>query len=347
MRILAADIGGTFTRFALFGTDPLRLEHGMWLPSAVSDFPSLLDALTQARPDMAPACADMFVMAVSGPVSSQERAQPSNLTYAVDVVAARARHTFGPALLVNDFEAQAWACLTPALEEAELLLPARGRTAEAASSFVFPSRHAGLSQAPCVLVGAGTGLGVALLVPFGPRGSKEQNLTDGVDRSAGVRILPSEGGHVPFAFMPGEEQAFAEFAAGRRNLAYARPDDVVTGPGLALLHAFLTGNDLPPAEITGQPGFADSSTCAMFARFYARVCRSIALTCLPMAGVVLTGGMAANCPALVRHPAFRVEFLNAPGQHADVRAGIPVWLNLNQQSGLWGAARAAVQTLEA
>jgi glucokinase len=154
-------------------------------------------------------------------------------------------------------------------------------------------------------------------------------------------VLPSEGGHAAFPFCAGEEQDFAVFLAAGRNLPYARGDDVVSGSGLVALHAFLEGHLLSAAELTGGSGFAASRTCRLFARFYARVCRGLALACLP-AVLLVTGGLAAKSPCLVLCEEFRREFLHIPGAHRDTLARIPVFLNTNQDAGLWGAAYAGL-----
>lgn len=330
MRILAADIGGTHTRFALFEANggALRLLSSGRAASAGPDFAAVLDVLVTAHPELAPGGADLACLAVAGPVSAPGRVQPANLPYAVE--AEQVRRLAGkpdlPVLLINDFEAQALACLTPVMDGA---LPLWEEGVEVSSSgkragFVFPRAE---PASPCLVVGAGTGLGMALLTP---------------DPAApgGARVLPSEGGHALFPLLDEQELAFGRFAAARRGALAARGDDVVTGPGLALLHEFLTGRVLEPAALTAEPDFAASVTCRMFARFYGRICRNMVLIGLTRSGLVITGGLAGRCPALIRHPAFRAEFLAASGQYRELLASVPVWHNADPGAGLWGAALA-------
>jgi glucokinase len=61
---------------------------------------------------------------------------------------------------------------------------------------------------------------------------------------------------------------------------------------------------------------------------------------LPTGGLYLTGGVAARNPFLVDHDAFRAEF-SACRYHEALLKRIPIFLNVNQESGLWGAARYA------
>ena len=119
----------------------------------------------------------------------------------------------------------------------------------------------------------------------------------------------------------------------------ASAEHVLSGSGLALLHEYLGGAPEEPAVFTQGPGFASSECCRWFARFYGRFCRMAALALLPEC-VVLTGGVAGKTPALVRHEAFADEFLRARGSQKAFLEGVPVWLNVHPQAGLWGAARA-------
>ena len=118
-------------------------------------------------------------------------------------------------------------------------------------------------------------------------------------------------------------------------------EQVLSGPGLARLYEYLCGRAKEPACFTQEPGFAESSCCRLFARFYGRFCRTAALSLLPQA-VVVTGGVAGRTPSLVRHPEFAREFLRAKGGQRELLSRIPVWLNRHPLAGLWGAARAGV-----
>lgn len=337
MRILAADIGGTHSRFGLFEESGGRL-HPLSMgqvPSAGPDFIAVLDSLVLACPDLAPERADRVALAVAGPVTTPGHVQPSNLPYVIEAeqVRRRAGKPGLPVLLINDFEAQALACLTPLMETASPLYAGNGAAPAGQNArFEVPGRGGG---SPCLVVGAGTGLGMALLVPGGAvTGSAES-----------VRVWPSEGGHAVFPFVENEDDefAFGRFVALRRGVAAARGDDVLSGPGLALLHEFLTGRALEPAQVTSLPDFELSGTCRMFARFYGRLCRNMVLITLARSGVVISGGLAARCPALIRHPAFLAEFLAAPAQFRDLLSAVPVWHNADPLAGLWGAALAGTR----
>lgn len=328
MELLTADIGGTNSRFSLFSyrEGALSLRGSIVISSQVESFAALLDTLFNCWPvEWAElGRASMLAFAAAGPVHDG-RIEMTNAAFAVEEEQCRNFFPEARVRLMNDFEAQAWACLSPVFCEAECLLP--GKAPRSASS--APVFHSGQ---PVAVVGAGTGLGSAWLMPG--------------DERAAPFVLPSEAGHVPFPFDGAdiEEAAFSAFLAERLGVM-PKAGQVLSGSGFAHLYAFFTGSEGDPARFTSAPDFAESDTCRLFARFYGRFCRMAALSVLPQA-VVVTGGVAGRTPALVRHAEFEREFLRAVGSHAEFLRGVPVWLNRHAQSGLWGAACAAAALAE-
>jgi glucokinase len=127
------------------------------------------------------------------------------------------------------------------------------------------------------------------------------------------------------------------------KLPYCHGDAIVSGSGLSRLHAFLTGESLSPANVAARLP-QSPRTAAWFARFYGRAARNYALNVLAQGGVYLAGGVAARNPILVRHPAFLEEFRSSPS-HSALLASIPVLLNANEDSGVYGAALYGAQRL--
>jgi len=85
-------------------------------------------------------------------------------------------------------------------------------------------------------------------------------------------------------------------------------------------------------------------TLAMFARFFGRACRQWALATLAQGGVYIAGGVAARNPGLVDNEHCTTEFL-ASETHGKLLSRIPVHLNANQDSGLFGAAMSGLLAL--
>ena len=309
--ILAADIGGTTSRFAAFSAGAgggLELREALRLPTAeFSSFRELLGAVRGSDFGRAHWGADRAALAVAGPVRGRT-CRLSNVPWDIDLDRDLAGLGLPPAALVNDFTAQAWGCLTEAGWGGEVI---QAGQAEPGS--------------PLAVVGAGTGLGHCALVP---------------DGRGGMLALPSESGHAAFPFVGQEEAEYARFLRANAGITAPVGDHVVTGSGLALLHWFLASERLTPEEAAARMG-QDSPTVRWFARFYGRACRDYVLAVMAQGGLFVCGGVAAKNPVLVRHKAFLREFTDCEG-FRELLARTPVTLNANRDTGLFGAARVAL-----
>jgi len=314
--ILAADIGGTHSRFAGFRAEPggpLQRIDSIWLNTRdAGSFESLLTTFQSCQFPVDLDRADIVVLAVAGPVFSETRVDPPNIDWQVDVTDIESRFGVTRVTLINDFAAQAYACRTPAVAEARIV--ADGRIDE---------------NAALAVIGAGTGLGQAALIPM-PQGN--------------YIALSTEGGHIGFPFETVEEIDYMRYLLDEVGEPYVRAESVVSGDGLSRLHHFLTGRKLTPAEVSREID-ADSPTLQWMARFYGRVCRGLALQVLAFGGVYIAGGVAAKIPALVTHPEFLQSFRHSHTMAA-VLEKIPVLLNTNEESGLWGAALKGLMELQ-
>ncbi len=314
IRILAADIGGTNSRFASFSLHDglLKLQEKTTLGTATAEsFEHLLDMLGRSGFSLPPGEADRIVLAVAGVVEDGLRCDPVNIPWSLDLRQARREFGLRDAWMINDFEAQAFATRTRAVEQAKCVLSGTPRPGGTVA-----------------VIGAGTGLGKCALVPLA---------------QGGFRAVPSEGGHSLFAFMHEEEYAFARFVRRETCREQVIGDMIVSGPGLRLVHKYLTGQWLEPKEIGGLIGQGQApGTLAWFSRFYGRACRNYALEILATGGVYIAGGVAAGTPEILNHASFAHEFRWSE-THGALLAPIPVMLNDNQDSGLWGAAAVALQ----
>jgi glucokinase len=160
----------------------------------------------------------------------------------------------------------------------------------------------------------------------------------------GALAVPSEAGHAAFPFVHDWEHAYGLWVREETGLAYCHGDAIVTGGGLARLYSYLSGVRATPREAAAAlPQVPE--VVERFARFYGRAARNYALYVLATGGVYITGGVSGRNPELVRHPAFLDEFRASPS-HSELLARMPVFLNLNQDAGLYGAAQYAAQRLE-
>lgn len=315
MNILAADIGGTNSRFAHFkfvGAKKLELVKTQWLKTKETpSFGSLIADLRENNFSLPPGKADIAVIAVAGPVERGVYSSPPFIAWDIDIANARADFGFRKCLLINDFVAQAFACRSPVGVNAQQIL----------SGHIVP-------DATVAVIGAGTGLGKAALIP---------------DGAGGFVAVPSEGGHTNFPFVSKKEYYYQDFLIRELGESYITGNTVVSGRGISMLHLFLTGENLDSKQVlsTLVPG---SETLKWAACFYARVCRNYALETLSLGGLYIAGGVAARTPELLTHRAFASEFRSSPTM-SKILENIPVFLISNEESGLWGAAVLGLQTL--
>jgi glucokinase len=306
--ILAADIGGTNSRFAHFQIDrngTLELVTTKWLPTTEADsFPRLLEQLRSSDFSLAIDQADIAVIAVAGPVENRTYCAPPYISWDIDLTRKEIEKILPRTVLINDFVAQAYACRSPVGKSARPVLAGKI-----------------VADGTIGVLGAGTALGKASLVQISGQG---------------CLALPSEGGHAYFPFTSPREFSFQEFYQQKSGEKHITGNLVVSGRGLRYLHWFLSGEDLEPREVAA--GFTpESETLAWFAKFFARVCRDYALEVLALGGLYIAGGVAAENPEILAHPDFRDEFLDSPTM-GHLLVNIPVFLIDNQDSGLWGAA---------
>src|SRR3972149_12007431 len=169
--ILAADIGGTHSRFAHFTADKdgeLSLISHIWLKAAeAASFASLLENLKASRFPLDPQKADTIGIAIAGPVIDGVRSDPPLIAWGIDISNAKSDYGFQRCFLINDFVAQAFACISPVAKSAEAILDG------------FSD-----AQSAIAVIGAGTGLGKAILAP---------------DGRGGYSAVPSETPQVAFA----------------------------------------------------------------------------------------------------------------------------------------------------
>ena len=316
-KILTADIGGTNSRFAYFQLQPngsLSLVETHWLKTRdARSFLQLLEQLGASEFALSPAQSDVAVFAIAGPIEDGVVSDPPNIAWHIDVSDALENYDLRRCLLINDFVAQAYACRSPIIKDARLILPGT----------IVP-------DAPLAVIGAGTGLGQAALIS---------------DENGNFLPVPSEGGHNNFAFESKEEYEYMQFLLDRLGSEYVETETVVSGKGLSLVHQFLTGEKLDPAGVTAVIN-RDSPTMRWMARFYGRVCRIYALQVFARGGVYIAGGVAAKVPGLVLHAKFKKEFYKSTTMD-HVLKKMPVFLNSNEDSGLWGAAFIGQQILKA
>lgn len=309
--VLLADIGGTHSRFALLA-DPGRPEQ---VVSWDNDrFSGLDDAIAAYLTDVSskPVAA---VLAVAGPVTGRKIAL-TNRDWLIDLDHLAARFQFSRADAINDFEAQAWALTQLHRDDYRNL-------GDASSARSVPGVK--------VVLGPGTGLGVAALIPVG----------------AGWQPIATEGGHVSFgAASKDEEPVFARL----HESAPVSAESVVSGSGLPRLHCALNpGAPALPAEtIVKQAQAGDAAAAAtirLFVRLLGRFAGDMALTFKAIGGVYIAGGVAGKLGLLLDEKILRNAFEAHPPYGALLKS-IPTYLVTVAHPGLIGCAAFATAKAE-
>lgn len=322
MLLLTGDVGGTKTHWGLARVEGGHFDLLAEARYASADFDSLQASLRRFQAEHAQARGAVGLgVGVAGPVQ-RGRAVVTNLRWAPIDAAALEAELGLPCRVVNDFEAIGFAL--PGLGDAERVTLQAGR----------PDR-----DAPMALLGAGTGLGEALVLPLA---------------GGGAHVVPGEGGHADFAPQTAQEAALLAFL--RRRHGHVSWERVLSGAGLAALHTFLsTGGERPeapdpdPAEVTAAALVGDPTARAaveLFLSLYGAEAGNHALRAVARGGVFLAGGIAPRLlePLRVSDGPFLRAFRDK-GRFATLLDEVPVHVIVDPNVALRGAAAAvAVQT---
>lgn len=302
--VLVADIGATNARFALAVEG--RLAEPVVLPTAGAvDGSTLvcraLERLGGGRPSAA-------CLSLAGPVDGG-CGRLTNAGLAFDA-AVLSRDLGCPVRLINDFQA-----LARALPELEALRQLGG-------SFPDP---AGVRA----VLGPGSGLGMALLVPVG----------------SDWQVVASEGGHADLAAGSALEQEIV--AQLRTDGGAVSWEHLLSGPGLSRLHGALgalwgarPGEPLSPALIVERGlGAADPlchQTLDLFCGLLGAAAGNLCLMAKATGGVYLGGGIVPRLVDFVSASPLRRRFEERAGL-AELVAAVPLYLILDSWPGLTGA----------
>lgn len=315
--LLVGDIGGTKSLLATASTDGssvlLRCVR-RYATMASADLAALLRAFlndTGARPEAA-------CLGVPGPVVAGECRTP-NLPWTLSEREIAASTGVRRVLLVNDFAAAA-----------------RGVSTVAPEHLVPLQQGEAVDGAPLAVIGAGTGLGEAVLVRHAGR----------------LVVLSSEAGHADFSPQGDLQRALAAELEG--SLQHVSVERVVSGPGLVRIYEFLLRHGFPAADevAAADPGARPEAiarlalgprqpTCDqaldVFVRALGAEAGNLALRCLALGGVVLAGGIAPKILPRLLEGGFMAAFL-AKGRMRGVLRRLPVTVCTDPETPLRGAA---------
>lgn len=326
--LLVGDIGGTNARFALYecvgcGRGDGALTARMTI--AARDYQQFHDAvgafLTRAGADVS--MLGGASLALACPLGEEEF-RFTNSPWRFTRRDLDQRLGLRNLTLLNDFEALA--IRVPAMSSAELLTLREG------------SAETGF---PKVVLGPGTGLGVAGLVPIMAGGETRW------------QAVPGEGGHMAFA--PVDEFEADLLQHLRKVHSRVSVERLVCGDGLVAIHSFLGGHannavlsGTSAAQITqGALTGVDPLAREAVMRFLAML-GSFAGDCAMLysarSGVYLAGGILPRLRPLLADSPLLARF-DAKGRMSPWVSRIPVYLVADDAAALRGAAIAGERTL--
>lgn len=331
--VLVADIGGTHARFSLARRGARPGPPTVWLTGLHASLEAALDAFLaqEGRPALAAAA-----ICAAGPVEGRGDAARIAMTNAPWVIEARrvARAIKAPAVLVNDFTAVA------------LALPHFGPGDVEAIGGTDPD-----PLAPAGVLGPGTGLGVAGLVPVAEgAGGVAAGMAAGAAVTGHLPIT-GEGGHVSLA--PENEREISILFQLMQSFGHVSAERVLSGPGMENLYAALGA--LEGAPEIGRPTAMDITrmaregssplareTVEVFTGFLGSVAGDLALTLGAKGGIYLAGGILPRWGPLFDRRLFRRRF-EAKGRFRAYLAPIPAFLITVPDPALIGLADLAWQ----
>jgi glucokinase len=340
MTVLAGDIGGTNSRFAIYDPPPSGLRGVK--PIFEQTYPSAAHAsldiiaerfLVAATAAIGPrAIAATACFGIAGPIENNI-CRATNLPWVVDGHALSQRLGIARVLLVNDFHAAAL-----------------GVTAVGSDELVaLGGGDVRIAHGPMAVLGAGTGLGQAFLL-----WSALENR---------YQVVPSEGGHVDLAARTPLEHGLVHFLTGKYGRVSC--ERVLSGNGLVDVFKFLSeepacrgliraetaavlatpGQD-PAAAISQRALAGTDPVCemalALFCSVLGAVAGNLGLMVLATGGVFVAGGIAPRVLPYLQRGGFREAFDRKGRLHTLVER-MPAYVVTHPQPGLLGAATIAAQ----
>ncbi|HEX5393941.1 MAG TPA: glucokinase [Rhodocyclaceae bacterium] len=316
---LVGDVGGTNARFAL-ETAPESFEHLRVLPCA--EFPSLEAALSHYMAEVGNPAPRYAAIAIANPVDGDE-VRMTNHPWRFSIRAVQAAFGLDLLLVVNDFEALAMSL--PSLAQDQLI-----RIGDAGI----------LRDGVKGLLGPGTGLGVAYLVPT----------------LSGWQPQPCEGGHVSLAPDSRREGEMLELV--RAEFGHVSAERLLSGIGIPLLYRSLRkldgladeGEFLEAAEVARRAAAKECAaaveTFQLFSAMLGGVAGNLALTLGSLGGVYVGGGIVPRLGDLFDQALFRRRF-EAKGRFKGYLNAVPTFLITAPYPALSGCSALLTRQLSA
>ncbi|MFM2313978.1 MAG: hypothetical protein RLZZ04_3254 [Cyanobacteriota bacterium] len=340
MFLLAGDIGGTKTILRLVEVTEVTLTEKTFKTVRETQYTSA------SFPDLVPMVREFLAQdtyikpqsacfAIAGPVVNNT-CNLTNLNWVLDTQRLELELEIPKINLLNDFAANSFGIL--GLKDFDVHTLQEGAARE---------------NSPIAVIGAGTGLGEAFLVPQGKK----------------YQIFASEGGHTDFAPRNDLEMELLKYLQQKLQIEHVSVERVVSGQGIISIYQFLRDGNyeaespaiaekikmweqeskktIDPAAIISQAAFKQSDrlsekTMDVFIRAYGAETGNLALKLLSYGGIYIAGGIAAKILPLMQDGRF-LETFQDKGRVGTLIEKIPVHIVLSPQVGLVGSVLYALQ----
>lgn len=313
---LVADIGATNARFQLCAGTVLQ---GQSVVLATTEFDSSVDLLSAAMSQLPEFEPQQALLAIAGPSAKPGQIEVTNTGLRFDISACA--DVIGcETQLANDFYA-----LAHAVPHFQQLSQLGGRE---------------VIHGCKALLGPGSGLGMATIVPVGSVG-----MTDSAAASVRWQVLASEGGHADLA--PGSHLEAELWNILMTEHSHVSWETVLCGSGIQQLYRAMCAlwgakpEDLSPAEVSSRGiAMADPvchQTMETFCGLLGSVAGNFALTVAAQGGVYIGGGIVPQMLDFVSTSPLRRRF-EEKGAMSDYVKEIPIFVIAEENPGLQGAA---------
>ncbi|MEK6942638.1 MAG: glucokinase [Nanoarchaeota archaeon] len=324
--ILGADIGGTNSSFGLFGAKNNKMKlltHFHFKSEDIKKFKDALKTLLDYIREEYKIKISKACIAAAGALSpKKDYVKITNSSFHIskkEVLKCGIKNV----TLINDFEAVAYGIFM--LQKNEIKTVKKGVK---------------IAKAPILVIGAGTGMGKALLL----YDSKKESYVP----------IASEAGHCDFPVQTEEEKNIADFIKKYRKTKRIAYEDFLSGRGLENIYYYLrkTKSSKYSKEIdssSNKPAIISKhrktdavcrETFEIFTKAYAIFARNFALDCIPFGGIYIAGGIAFR-----NQDIFNSEFVKGFENNKTYKKMLkrmPIYLVNNAHIGLLGAGFASV-----
>ncbi|WP_300687296.1 glucokinase [Chryseobacterium sp.] len=316
--VLAADVGGTKTEFALF-----QVKGGKLIPIknqryATTDHQSFVEAIRHFHDDKS-SVIDCACLGVAGTVDG-DKVRGVNFAWEIDAQKLESDLNIKTVLLINDLQANAYGLC--ALEDSDFEIIAEGEK----------------SAGNAVVISPGTGLGEAGMY------------WDGLYYTP----YATEGGHCNFA--PFDELDAELWKFLKNKFDHVSWERVVSGQGIQNIYEFLlhyreytepewltenlkkdnSAKTISSAAIEEKEPLC-IETMQLFLKYLAIESSQLALKAKATGGIYIGGGITPKILSLIDKKEFYRNFINV-GRMEHLLKAIPIKVVLNDKTALMGAA---------